>query len=557
VSLLKVDSVSVSFGGLQALSGVTIDVPESEVTGLIGPNGAGKTTLFNVITGLQPANSGQVVLDERDLTAYKPHKRARLGIGRTFQRLETFGTLSVRDNVLVAAEMRRGWSRERFKPGQLADELIERIGLVPVAGERVDKLPTGTQRLVELARALATKPRVILLDEPSAGLNEEETDELAELLHELASTGLGILLVEHDMGLVMSACDHIHVLDFGRIIAYGTPEEVQANPLVRAAYLGEGDEESDVPDEQEALLREVTELEANVEAETEGDAEGGAAAAASTTAAVTAAPNASPNGEGGNGVSALAATLPPPAGTTATAPTPGAALELLDIRAAYGTIDVLHGVSISIPPGQVFALLGPNGAGKSTTLKVASGQMQPVAGTVHFAGQRVNGWSSDKLARAGLCTIPEGRGIFPNLTVLENLRMITYSGVSLSDVEERAYHRFPRLQERRKQVAGTLSGGEQQMLAMARAMATSPKVLLLDELSMGLAPLIVEELYEVVKRIAAEDVSILIVEQFAHEVLGVTDVAAIMLHGRIQLVGKPHDVAEALQAAYLGGAVES
>jgi branched-chain amino acid transport system ATP-binding protein len=565
VSLLKVDSVSVSFGGLQALSGVTIDVPEGEVTGLIGPNGAGKTTLFNVITGLQPANTGSVTLDERDISGAKPHKRARLGIGRTFQRLETFGTLSVRDNVLVAAEMRRGWSRERFRPGQLADELIERVGLSPVADERVDKLPTGTQRLVEMARALATKPRVILLDEPSSGLNEEETRALAELLRELAGTGLGILLVEHDMGLVMSACDHIHVLDFGRIIAYGTPEEVQANPLVRAAYLGEGDEESDVPDEQEALLREVTAIEAEVEGEAgERAATRGVASNGSTTpslaASAASSPASSPNGEGDHaavtGATGTGAAGAPPA-VSVTAPTPGAALELLDIRAAYGTIDVLHGVSISIPPGQVFALLGPNGAGKSTTLKVASGQLAPVSGTVHFMGQRVNGWSSDKLARAGLCTIPEGRGVFPNLTVLENLRMITYTGVSLSDVEERAYHRFPRLQERRKQVAGTLSGGEQQMLAMARAMATNPKVLLLDELSMGLAPLIVEELYEVVKRIAAEDVSILIVEQFAHEVLGVTDVAAIMLHGSVQLVGKPNEVAEALQAAYLGGAVEA
>jgi ABC-type branched-subunit amino acid transport system ATPase component len=534
VTLLQIDSVSVSFGGLQALSGVTIDVPEREVTGLIGPNGAGKTTLFNVITGLQPPNAGKVILEDRDITNAKPHKRARMGIGRTFQRLETFGTLSVRDNVLVAAEMRRGWSRERFKPGDVSDELIERVGLASVAGERVDKLPTGTQRLVELARALATKPKVVLLDEPSSGLNEAETEQLAVLLHELAATGLGILLVEHDMSLVMSACDHIHVLDFGRLIAFGDPEEVQANPLVRAAYLGEGDEEQEVPEEQESLLRDVAALEAEV--------------AGSTGAS----PNRSTNGA--DGVAAVSALVEPP---RQTAPTPGAALELLDVRAAYGTIDVLHGVSISIPPGQVFALLGPNGAGKSTTLKVASGQLAPVSGVVNYFGERVNGWSADRLARAGLCTIPEGRGIFPNLTVLENLRMITYSGVSLSQVEERAYQRFPRLQERRKQVAGTLSGGEQQMLSMARAMAINPKVLLLDELSMGLAPLIVEELYEVVKRIAAEDVSILIVEQFAHEVLGVADVAAIMLHGQIQLVGKPTDVAEALQAAYLGGAVEN
>jgi branched-chain amino acid transport system ATP-binding protein len=445
VTLLQIDSVSVSFGGLQALSGVTIDVPEREVTGLIGPNGAGKTTLFNVITGLQPPNAGKVVLEDRDITTTKPHKRARLGIGRTFQRLETFGTLSVRDNVLVAAEMRRGWSRERFKPGDVSDELIERVGLTSVSGERVDKLSTGTQRLVELARALATKPKIVLLDEPSAGLNESETNQLAELLHELAATGLGMLLVEHDMSLVMSACDHIHVLDFGRLIAFGDPEEVQANPLVRAAYLGEGDEEQPVPEEQEALLRDVTALEADVVGQSGASPNGS--------------PGTSPNGA--DSVAATAVLAAPPAQTS---PTPGAALELLDIRAAYGTIDVLHGVSISIPPGQVFALLGPNGAGKSTTLKVASGQLSPVSGVVHFFGERVNGWSSDRLARAGMCTIPEGRGIFPNLTVLENLRMITYSGVSLSQVEERAYQRFPRLQERRKQVAGTLSGGEQQML---------------------------------------------------------------------------------------------
>ena len=217
---------------------------------------------------------------------------------------------------------------------------------------------------------------------------------------------------------------------------------------------------------------------------------------------------------------------------------------------------MLFDVDLAIKPGQVFALLGPNGAGKSTTLKVASGQIRPSKGELWFGGVDVTGTSSDRLARDGVCLVPEGRGIFPNLTVAENLRMATYSGVPLKDVLDRSFERFPRLGERRKQVAGTLSGGEQQMLSMARALSIEPKVLLLDELSMGLAPLIVEELYEVVKRIAESDVSILIVEQFAHEVLGVADIAAIMLHGRIEFLGEPTEVGAALQTAYLGGAID-
>jgi len=541
VTLLTVEHVAVRFGGLHALTDVNIEVPVGEVTGLIGPNGAGKTTLFNVITGLQAPTMGRLVLEDRDITNMKPHKRARAGVGRTFQRLETFGSLSVRENILVAAEMKRGYSREKFSPGDLADELIERIGLESVATARVEKLPTGTQRLIEIARALATKPKLLLLDEPSSGLNEHETVELSDLLRELADTGLGILLVEHDMAMVMTTCHHINVLDFGQIIAYGNPEEVQANPIVRAAYLGEGDEKEEVPEEQAALLEEVSALQAEVHAQTD------AAAAHSGDEIVL--PSVTVNG-----------TSAPPAPSDAVAGgpaeiDPGAALQLRGIRAGYGSIDVLHGVNISIPPGQVYALLGPNGAGKTTTLKVAGGIVSPSAGDVYFQGQRINGKAPDALARAGLCTVPEGRGIFPNLTVLENLRTMTYTGTSFSDIEEAAYTRFPRLKERRKQMAGTLSGGEQQMLAIARAIATKPKVLMLDELSMGLAPLVVSELYDVVKRIAAEDVSILVVEQFAHEVLGVADVAAVILHGAIQKEGEPAEVAEVLQEAYLGGAV--
>jgi branched-chain amino acid transport system ATP-binding protein len=515
MALLEVREVGVRFGGLQALDDVSLALEGGVVTGLIGPNGAGKTTLFNVITGLQAPTTGLVRLEDEDITLTKPHVRARKGIGRTFQRLETFGTLTARENVLVGAEMRRRWSRERFDVGELTDQLIDRVGLRAVADEKVDKLPTGTARLVEVARSLASKPRVILLDEPSAGLNENETSALGTLLRELAADGLAVLLVEHDMSFVMGACDHIHVLDFGRLIAEGSPKEIQANPDVRAAYLGSRDHSGN-----------------GSAAEAAAEAAGAAADLPVLTSTEERQPQEAPP-----------------------APDAGDALALRGVRAAYGIIDVLHDVDLTLPAGHVYALLGPNGAGKSTTLRVASGLLKPTGGSVHVLGEDVTGKSADAMARDGVCLVPEGRGVFPNLTVTENLRMATYSGTSFSTVTERAFDRFPRLKERRKQVAGTLSGGEQQMLAMARALATDPKVLLLDELSMGLAPLIVEELYEIVKRIAQEKVSILIVEQFAHEVLGVADTAAIMLHGRIEFTGEPTEVGSTLDRAYLGGSV--
>jgi branched-chain amino acid transport system ATP-binding protein len=228
-------------------------------------------------------------------------------------------------------------------------------------------------------------------------------------------------------------------------------------------------------------------------------------------------------------------------------------LELRDLHAAYDSIEVVSGVDLVVPPASVYALLGPNGAGKSTTLKVISGLHPPSSGDIVLCGRRVNGAKPDALARAGLCTIPEGRGIFPNLTVQENLRLFSYTGKSLSDIEESTYSRFPRLGERRKQLAGTMSGGEQQMLAMARGLATDPALLVLDELSMGLAPLIVEELYQVVAEVARYGVAILVVEQFANTVLGVADYAAVMAHGKVVRAGRPADIEEELSAVYLGG----
>jgi branched-chain amino acid transport system ATP-binding protein len=232
---------------------------------------------------------------------------------------------------------------------------------------------------------------------------------------------------------------------------------------------------------------------------------------------------------------------------------PEPVLDLRGVRAGYGPIEVLHGVDLAVRPGEVMAVLGPNGAGKTTMLAVLAGLHPLTGGDVYLAGRRVNGAQAEDLARAGLCLVPEGRGVFPNLTVRENLRMATHVGHRLGAIEAAAYERFPRLRERRTQLAGTLSGGEQQMLALARGLATDPAVLVLDELSMGLAPIIVEQLYEQVAALSQAGVTTLVVEQFAGVVLGVADRAAIMLQGTITDVGEPSEIESKLSSAYLGG----
>ena len=239
MALLECRGVSVRFGGHLAVDAVDIDVEAGAITGLIGPNGAGKTTTFNVITGLQEPVEGSVRLDGHDITHLPAHKRARMGLARTFQRLEVFGSLSAYDNILTAAEIRRSWSGDRdLDPRAETDRILELVGIRQVAGERVDSMPTGLARLVELGRALATRPAVLLLDEPASGQDESETDEFADLLLRLTHDGTAILLVEHDVHLVMKVCSLIHVLDFGKILAVGTPEEIQTDQAVLDAYLG-------------------------------------------------------------------------------------------------------------------------------------------------------------------------------------------------------------------------------------------------------------------------------------------------------------------------------
>jgi ABC-type branched-subunit amino acid transport system ATPase component len=506
-TVLTVENVSVRFGGLQALDGVTLDVAPGEVHGLIGPNGAGKTTLFNVVTGLQRPTHGRVLLRAEDVTGYRPHARARLGLGRTFQRLELFGTLTARDNVQMAAEVQRHKLTSGRTPAEEAEYQLARVGILHVADEPSDSLPTGLARLVEMARALATSPSVLLLDEPSSGLNAEETQAVGEVLEQLASEGMGVLLVEHDMTLVMSICARVDVLDNGTVIAHGDPAAVQADRAVQEAYLG-------------------------------GDTEEATLAATAVRAPQDDAP------EDGRDEERPTATRSAPL-----------ALSALDVRAGYGRIEVLHGISLQVRSGTSMALLGPNGAGKTTLLNAISGQIPLTAGTVEVSGRPLKRNATERLARSGVCMIPEGRAIFPNLTVSENLLMYTFrqAGLKSAQVEAQAFERFPALADRRKQLAGTLSGGEQRMLALARALTTAPQILLLDELSMGLAPIIVDQLYDIVGQlVASEGLTIVMVEQFVQTALSVADEAAIMVNGSLVKQGKPAEIRSEVVGAYLG-----
>ena len=494
---LWIEDIGISFGGLRAVSDVTARMECGKVTSIIGPNGAGKTTLLNLICGFYRPSAGSVRLGATELGGRPAFCVARAGVARTFQTPQLFEQMTVLENLLVA--MQRGELGSPFKglasdPGaastQTAVALLKYVryqgSLTRLAGD----LPHIDKRLLEIARALALRPSILMLDEPAAGLNHVDKVALAKLLRNIANSGLAVVLIEHDMSLVMGISDQLVVLDAGKRIAHGRPDAVRNDPAVISAYLGG----------------------ANFE------------------------------------------TRPRAAGWQ---PSEEEMLAVRNLGAGYGAATVLKGVNVSLKRGEMVAVLGANGAGKSTLMRSLSGLLRPVDGRILFAGKDITSFAAHRIAREGLVLVPEARQVFLELSVMDNVRLGAYTRSDLDPSEvEAMIDRFPSIARRKHNRAGLLSGGEAQMLAIARGLIAKPKVLLLDEPSLGLAPALINELFLVLAELRDQGMTILLVDQMAALAMAVSDRAYVLESGEVVHAGTAAELRNdpALERAYLGHA---
>jgi ABC-type branched-subunit amino acid transport system ATPase component len=471
-----------------ARSGSLTLVP-GEVVGLIGSNGAGKTTLIDAITGYVPLSAGSVLLNGRPIDRWSPRRRAAAGIGRSFQSLELFESLTVAENLQTACDPAdwRCYISDLVHPRRARLELaavaaVREFALEDELATRPDELSYGRRRLVAIARAVATGPSVLLLDEPAAGLDTEERSELARLIRRLADDwGLAVLVVEHDVSLVLEICDRIAVVEYGVKIAEGTPDEIAHDRTVVSSYLG-----VETPTARKCAV---------------------------------------------------------PTGT------PEVVLEVEGLSAGYGGLAAVCELDLTVHSGEVVALLGPNGAGKSTTLLTLAGELLPLGGTVTYLGRSQH----DPLyrrVREGLAFVPEERSVFGSLTVAANLRL----GPGPS---EAALELFPELRPLLGRRAALCSGGEQKMISLARALAARPRLLLVDEPSLGLAPTVVQRLITALRMAADRDgIGVLLVEQHARQALEVANRAYVLYRGRAVMESSSVDLLDdpsALERAYIRG----
>jgi branched-chain amino acid transport system ATP-binding protein len=480
--VFTLQGVSKYFGALAAVDGVSLQVERGELRSIIGPNGAGKTTLFNVITGLLPIDGGQVHFKGEGVTGLSPDQMVAKGVSRSFQIISIFQDLTVFENLRVAVQARTphrfdffSVTEELVDINKEAERIIATVGLNGREDMKASSLSHGDQRLLEIGLSLAANPELLLLDEPLAGLSSRERTRVARLIKQL-SGGHTILLIEHDIDRVLTLSDQITVLNQGKVIAEGTPQEIQQNPKVQEAYLGGFHLEEAAP-----------------------------------TAAVS-------------------------------APSADLLLAVSEINTYYGKSHILHKVSLNVNRGEVICLLGRNGAGKTTTLNSIMGITPPRNGKITFRGETISGMTSEEIARKGIGLVPQGRRIFPNLTVIENLQIARKQGLSQKAWElDRALEMFPKLKELKNRRGETLSGGELQMLAIARTLMGNVDILLLDEPFEGLAPSVVDSVRKIIEEIQGET-TILLVEQNASLALSLANRAYVLNNGMIEYAGSAGDL---------------
>ena len=500
--LLETSGLTRRFGGLLAVDNLDMQVEEGRIWAIIGPNGAGKTTAFNLITGLLVPSAGRVRFGGQDITGRPMHNLVQAGIARTFQNIRVFPLMSALENVVTGAHARlkshpfgsilglHSSKQEEAEAERLGLSLLEQVGLAAEADTLAGELSYGAQRRLEIARALASKPRLLLLDEPAAGANPQESAALVKLIRQIRQSGVTVILVEHDMNVVMKLSDRVTVLDQGRKLAEGTPDEVRNDSRVIEAYLGRTSD------------------------------------------------------------------MEPPASWAAVGSV-RRALKVERLEVAYGAIAAVKGIDLEVAEGEIVTLIGANGAGKSTTLKAIAGVTRTRAGDIELFGERVTGAGAETMVQRGVVLVPEGRQIFGRMSVYENLLMGAHQRNDTTEIAESieyVFRLFPVLRERRDQFGGTLSGGQQQMLAIARALMAKPKLLMFDEPSLGLSPVLVQQVFDIIVRLRDEGRTILLVEQNATMALRIANRGYVLQTGRIVA----HDTAANLldsgqiREAYLG-----
>jgi ABC-type branched-subunit amino acid transport system ATPase component/ABC-type branched-subunit amino acid transport system permease subunit len=465
-AVLEVDGVEKHFGGIRAVVGARLAVEAGEVHALIGPNGAGKTTLFNLVSGMFVPDAGAIRLHGRDIRGLAPHRICAQGLGRSFQITNLFRGLAIRENLRLALQAKHPGRFNMWRDIESyrtvvaeTDALIGFLGLESIEVVEGGTLSYGGQRLLDLGIALASRPQVLLLDEPLAGLAAAERERVANLVKTVAAS-VPVLIVEHDIDRVLGFSHRVTVMNQGEVLMAGTPDAVRRDRRVQEVYTGTG------------------------------------------TPPVT-------------GRSALAAGSRAPL------------LRFERVNAFYGKSHILNDATLDVGEGEIVALLGRNGAGKSTLLKTLCGLLPPASGTIEFKGRNIAGLPAPDIARLGVGYVPQGRGLFAGMTVADNLALGRLAratdgrhGVVWSEAQTLEY--FPRLKERMNIAADYLSGGEQQMVAVARALSGNVKLLLLDEPFEGLAPAVVQELFAVFDRLRRHT-SIVIVEHNLDLVLALAD----------------------------------